>query len=108
MSAQDPLRVSNAPPKPILIWDGDCHFCKRWMERWRAITGDEVDYISSQEIGDRFPEVSREQFQRSIVYVQPSGDVCVAAEAAYRSLGRRRSKRWLSWCYDHVPGFAPV
>jgi hypothetical protein len=32
------VRVSNPPPKPLMIWDGECHFCKRWIERWREIT----------------------------------------------------------------------
>src|SRR5439155_25604862 len=57
-----PLHVSNPPPKPLMIWDGDCHFCRRWIERWREITRDEVDYEISQKVGDRFPEIPREQF----------------------------------------------
>ncbi|PYK29997.1 MAG: hypothetical protein DME57_08395, partial [Verrucomicrobia bacterium] len=56
------LRVANPPPKPLLIWDGECHFCRRWIERWREITGDQVDYETSQQVGDRFPEISRAQF----------------------------------------------
>ena len=31
-----------------------------------------------------------------------------AAEAVYRSLAYRRSREWLAWSYDHVPGFAAV
>ena len=42
------IRVSNPPPKPLIIWDGDCHFCRRWIERWSEITGDAVDYATSQ------------------------------------------------------------
>ena len=29
------ILVRDAPPKPLLIFDGDCHFCRRWIERWR-------------------------------------------------------------------------
>ena len=31
-------RIANArtrfqsPPKPLMIWDGECHFCKRWID----------------------------------------------------------------------------
>jgi predicted DCC family thiol-disulfide oxidoreductase YuxK len=102
------LRVSNPPPKPLLIWDGDCHFCSLWIERWRVLTAGAVDYVTYQEAAARFPEIEREQFQRSVVYIDSSGQVFVAAEAVYRSLGCRSSRKWLSWSYDHVPGFAAV
>ena len=69
MSAKEHLRVSNPPAKPLMIWDGECHFCRRWIERWRVITAGEVDYATYQEIADRFPEIPREQFQRSVVYI---------------------------------------
>ena len=103
-----PTRVSNPPPKPLLIWDGECHFCRRWIERWRVITGTEVDYAPYQEIAQRFPEIPREQFQRSVVYIDRNGQVFVAAAAVYRSLRSCRSKKWLWWSYQHIPGFATV
>jgi lipase maturation factor 1 len=104
----DQLRVSNPPPKPLLIWDGECHFCRRWIERWRVITGSEVDYTPYQEIAQRFPEIPQDRFQRSVVYVDGNGQVFFAAAAVYRSLRCSRSKKWLWWSYQHVPGFAAV
>src|SRR5499427_2053260 len=102
------LRVSNPPPKPLLIWDGDCDFCRLWIERWRQMTAGKVDYTTYQKAADHFPEVPTDQFNRSLVLVQPDGIVLFAAEAVYRSLANRRSREWLSWSYDHVPGFAAV
>ena len=102
------MRVSNPPPKPLMIWDGDCHFCRLWIERWREITGGEVEYTTCQEAADRFPEIPREQFQKSVVYIDKGGEVFFAAEAVYRSLRCRSSRKWMAWSYDHVPGFAPV
>ena len=91
-----------------MIWDGECHFCRRWIERWRLITAGAVEYTTYQEAAARFPEIAREQFQRSVVYIDSNGQVFVAAEAVYRSLRCRSSRKWLSWSYDHVPGFAAV
>src|SRR6266478_4429009 len=71
MKAQSDLRVTNPPPKPLMIWDGECHFCRRWIERWREITANEVDYVTYQEAAERFPEI-------------PLGGYAIA-------LGRRRS-----------------
>jgi predicted DCC family thiol-disulfide oxidoreductase YuxK len=98
--------VAAPPPKPLLIWDGDCHFCRLWIERWQVITRGEVDYATYQEMADRFPEIPREQFQKSVVFVDKDGEVFFAAEAVYRSLRYRSSRKWLSWSYDRVPGFA--
>ena len=72
------------------------------------MTADKVDYTTYQEAGDRFHEISAEQFNRSLVLIQPDGTVFFAAEAAYRSLASHRSREWLAWGYDHVPGFAAV
>jgi predicted DCC family thiol-disulfide oxidoreductase YuxK len=102
------LRVSNPPSKPLLIWDGDCDFCRLWIERWREVTAGEVDYTTYQEAGAHFPEIPAQQFNRSLVLIQPDGTVAFAAEAAYRSLENRRSREWLAWSYDHFPGFAAV
>lgn len=102
------LRVSNLPPKPLLIWDGECHFCRLWIERWREITAGKVEYATYQEAAARFPEVSVDQFQHAIVFIEPDGQVFFAAEAVYRSLASQRSREWLAWSYDHLPGFATV
>src|SRR5438105_3792703 len=102
------MRVSDPPPKPLIIWDGECHFCRRWIERWKEITWGEVDYEASQQIDERFPEIPRAQFERSVVLIEPDGAVYFGAEAAFRALRCRSSKRWLAWSYQNVPGFAPV
>ncbi len=91
-----------------MIWDGQCHFCKRWIERWRQITAGKVDYDPYQQAGARFPEIPIEQFKRSVVFIEPDGETFFAAEAVYRSLRYRSSRKWLAWSYDHVPGYAII
>src|SRR5438445_1664086 len=108
MTNQLHLRVSNPPPKPLMIWDGECHFCKRWVERWREITAGEVDYATYQEAAHQFPKIPIEQFKRAVALIQPDGKTFFAAEAVYRSLRYRSSRKWLTWSYDHIPGFAAV
>ncbi|HEV3099818.1 MAG TPA: lipase maturation factor family protein [Candidatus Udaeobacter sp.] len=108
MANESRLRVSNPPPRPLMIWDGECHFCKRWIERWREITAGKVDYATYQETAARFPEIPVEQFKRAVAFVEPDGEAYFAAEAVYRSLRYRSSRKWLAWSYDHVPGFAAI
>src|SRR5438552_6733697 len=102
------LRIANPPTKPLLIWDGECDFCRLWIERWREITAGKVDYATYQQAAQQFPEIPGEQFKRAMVFIEPDGETFFAAEAVYRSLRHRSSKRWLAWSYDHVPGFAAI
>jgi predicted DCC family thiol-disulfide oxidoreductase YuxK len=101
------MRVTS-PSKPILIFDGDCHFCRRWVERWRELTVGAVEYAPYQEVAARFPEIPREAFENAVHFIERDGTVYRAAEAVFRSLGALHSGRWLVWSYQHVPGFAPI
>src|SRR5882762_5257148 len=108
MANESRSRVLNPPPRPLMIWDGECHFCKRWIERWREITAGKVDYATYQEAAARFPEIPVEQFKRAVAFIEPDGEAFFAAEAVYRSLRYRSSSKWLTGSYDHVPGFAVI
>ena len=101
-------RVSNPPPKPLMIWDGECHFCKMWIDRWREITAGKIDYATYQQAADQFPEIPVDQFKHAMAFIEPDGKTFFAAEAVYRSLQYRSSRTWLAWSYDHVPGFAEI
>jgi predicted DCC family thiol-disulfide oxidoreductase YuxK len=91
-----------------MIWDGECHFCKRWIERWREITAGKVDYVTYQQAAAQFPEIPVEQFNHAVAFIEPDGETFFAAEAVYRSLRYRPSQKWLAWSYEHVPGFAAI
>jgi predicted DCC family thiol-disulfide oxidoreductase YuxK len=99
-------RVSNPPAKPLVLFDGDCHFCRRWIERWRELTGGAVEYAPFQEMAERFPEIPPEAFAEALHFIDGQGQVYHGAAAVFHSLGAVRSGRGLIWCYRHVPGFA--
>ncbi len=100
------MRVSNPPSKPLLIFDGDCHFCRRWIERWRGLTGEAVAYAPSQEVS--FPEIPAEQFQKSVVLVLPGGETHVGADAVYRSLAFAPNRGWPLALYQRSRWFATL
>ena len=108
MTNESHLRVANPPPKPLLIWDGECDFCRLWIERWREITAGKVDYATYQQAARQFPEIPAEQFKCAMAFIEPDGETFFAAEAVYRSLRCRGSRKWLTWSYHHVPGFAAI
>jgi predicted DCC family thiol-disulfide oxidoreductase YuxK len=101
-------RVQAPPSKPLLIWDGECGFCRRWILRWQAITGEWVEYAPLQEpsLWLRFPEVARADCERAVHLIEPDGRVSRGAEAMVRSLAECTSYRWMRWSYEGVPGVA--
>ncbi|MBA3272694.1 MAG: lipase maturation factor family protein [Chthoniobacterales bacterium] len=108
MSSAPHCTVANPPSKPLMIFDGDCHFCRRWIERWREITVDRVEYASSQEVGQRFPEIAQSEFANAVQLVEPNGEVFRGAAAVFRSLGKASGRRWMAAAYDRLPGVATV
>ena len=104
------LRVASPPSKPLLVYDGDCHFCRRWIARWQNATGDAITYLPFQDdsMAGRFPEIPREDFERAIRLILPDGSVCSGAKAVFRSLAEAGKERWLLRLYRKSPGFADL
>lgn len=93
---------------PVLVFDGDCTFCRAWIGYWRRLTGDAIACAPYQEVAGRFPQVPRDNFRRAVQLVLPNGQVLSAAHAVFRSLTTISGYAWLLWAYEHVPGFAAV
>ena len=98
----------SSKPKPLLIYDGQCGFCRRWIHRWTFVTGDRIDYAPYQEVAERFPNIAPEHFKQAAHLVEPDGTVYRGAHAILRSTASAPGHgRWL-WLYEHVPGVAPA
>src|SRR5215210_3823338 len=96
-------RCVSPPAKPLVVFDGDCRFCRRWIERWREMTEGAVEYEPYQEAASRFPEIPRENFEESLHFIATDGIVSRGAEAVFRSLGTVPAGRALIWCHEHLP-----
>jgi predicted DCC family thiol-disulfide oxidoreductase YuxK len=96
--------------KPLMIFDGDCNFCRRWISRWKQATGDRVDYLPFQEPGlfERFPQLRREDCERAVQLIDTDGRVYAAADAVFRALAVAPRRRWTLWLYQEVPGVKPI
>ncbi|HEY3216852.1 MAG TPA: lipase maturation factor family protein [Candidatus Eisenbacteria bacterium] len=94
------------PPKPLLLWDGHCGFCRLWVARWQRSLGDRVDCAPYQEVASRFPERPLERFEQAVQLLEPDGRWSEGAEAVFRSLAHAPGRGWPLWLYRHLPGFA--
>lgn len=101
----------NAPPEtPTLVYDADCGFCVRWVQRWREATGERVEYLASRDVGTRFPHVSADDFSRAVYLFEPDGQTSRGAEAAVRALAAAPGlgRRLPLLAYRRVPGVRPL
>ncbi|MHA3775120.1 lipase maturation factor family protein [Verrucomicrobiota bacterium sgz303538] len=80
------LLVQNRPEKPLVIFDGDCGFCRFWVRRWQALAHDRFNWEPYQEIAERFPEIPKEAFQEAVQLVETDGRVISGADAVMRVL----------------------
>ncbi|MCH8226653.1 MAG: lipase maturation factor family protein, partial [Chloroflexi bacterium] len=98
----------NRPSLPLLVFDGDCRFCRLWVDYWRRLTGDRVSYASFQEAGQQFPQVSPAAFQGAVQLIMPDGQVLTGAHAVFRVLAHAPGQGWLLWLYQRLWGFAAL
>ena len=103
-------RVAQPPSRPLLVFDGGCPCCGRWIRRWQQVTGDAVEYLPAQDprVAAQFPEIPRAQFDTAVQLIDRDGAVYAGAEAVFRTLARNALWRWLLRGYTGFPPFAAV
>ncbi|MDP9291497.1 MAG: lipase maturation factor family protein [Verrucomicrobiota bacterium] len=101
------LRDARAPSKPLLIFDGDCNFCIRWIERWREATRDRVDYEPFQQVGENYPEIPRSRFEKAVQLIEPDGFVLSGADAVFQTLSYS-PRRHIARVAQAIPGVVAI
>lgn len=101
-----PLRCAFRPPRPLLLWDGQCGFCARWARRIKSLAGDRIECAPYQQRLNDFPEIAAEYFASAVFLILPDGRACHSAEAIYRALALRRPLGILLLLYQKCSPFA--
>src|SRR5438477_2257367 len=104
---------SDRPPnrphdRPLMLFDGDCGFCRFWVRRWRSQTRGQVDFAPAQQEASRFPQIPDDDWKKAVQLVWPDGKVYQGAEAVFRALAMVPEHRWPLAAYEHVPGVRPA
>src|SRR5579863_6825457 len=94
----------SALDRPLLLFDGDCGFCRFWVARWRTMTRGYVDFAPAQQEASRFPRITDEAGKKSTLLATPDGAIYAGAEAVFRMLAYVPEYRWMLAAYLHVPG----
>ena len=108
MTRPGTYRAVAPPPRPLVVFDGDCSFCRFWIDRWRRTSGDRLDYAPYQQAASRFPEIPVEEFRRAVGLIRPSGEVLFGAAAVVAARAEVPGRGLWSWSYRRVPGARAV
>ncbi|ELR73293.1 hypothetical protein C900_04145 [Fulvivirga imtechensis AK7] len=75
------------PPngKPMMVWDGDCNFCRYWICVLKSKTGDELEYQTYQEAAGYYSNISRQAFAEAVRLIDGGGQVYSGPDSAYRA-----------------------
>lgn len=99
----------DAPPKdgrPVLYWDADCNFCRRWVDRWREDSAGTVDYETLQSASPEVIAAAGGVPFKRIVLRRADGSLATGAAAALEALAAGgRGGRGILALYRGFPPF---
>ncbi len=97
-----PQQVSHPPAQLHVLFDGDCGFCRFWIERWRRESREPTRFEPYQEAASRYPEIPVAAFSEAVQAIDPEGKVYSGADAVFRLL-RHSRWRWIHWMAEDLP-----
>jgi predicted DCC family thiol-disulfide oxidoreductase YuxK len=94
---QEINKTAYPPTHPILVWDGECKFCKWWKTRWELKTKNQLDFKTYQEVASQFQDIPLKEFKKASRLIETDGAVYSGPDSAYRSLYISGNKKWHHW-----------
>jgi len=98
----------NSYRAPVMLFDGECGFCRGWIKKWNRITGELVSYEPYQEALPRFSEVTRKQCEEAVQLIMPGGKVYSGAHAVFKTLALSGKHPLPLRLYEKLPLFGRV
>ncbi len=89
----------------LLVYDGDCRFCRYCVDYARARTGSRVDYRAYQTLAPGFGGLTAQDYAAAIQLFDNGERRAQGANAAFVVMQLAGAGGWL-WCYRRLPGFA--
>lgn len=111
---EDQPETAEMPAPPFVLWDGECGFCRKWVEHWKETVGPDVTFLPYQEAP---PELLAEwdldevELAQAMHFVEgPERQVHRGAAAVFELLSLAPEVRYelLLRLYRSVPPFALV
>ncbi len=98
--------MSEAARQPVVVYDGECAFCRRQIARIRRYDRHaRFECVPRQTPGltERFPALGDGGFDTGMRLIMPDGRIYIGADSVYQIARRLAVFRWFAWLY-RVPG----
>ena len=98
------------PAADVVIFDGQCRFCRRQVERiFRADSGGRLAFVSLHDplVAERWPDLSHDQLMNEMTIIDRRGKRHGGA-GAFKYLTRRLPRWWALAPIMHFPGVMPI
>ncbi|MBI2608229.1 MAG: DUF393 domain-containing protein [Deltaproteobacteria bacterium] len=94
--------------RPLIIYDGDCRICCRWINFQKHKIKKNLFYSPYQDVPQDFLNIPLKQFQKSLHYIDEKDHVFAGAYAVCKLWSYREHLKWVLWLYENIPGFSFV
>lgn len=91
--------------KPLMVWDGECGFCKYWTTRWSKYTGTKVIYEPYQTAAERFEDIDEVHFKQASRLIETDGRIYSGPRSAYRTFTYGSKWGFLDKWYENKKWF---
>lgn len=94
--------------KPLIVWDGNCGFCKYWILKWKVLTQDKIAFATYQEIVPQLEDMEEQTFRNAVQLIMPDGTVYGGAAAAFKSMAIGANFNLFDTLYSQLALFRKV
>lgn len=98
------------PTADVVIWDGQCNFCRAQVERLKGWDSDRLSYLSlhDKRAHEMCPDLSEDQLMEQIWVVCPDRITKFGGADAAKYLSKRLPKLWWLCPILHIPLAMPL
>lgn len=110
MSKINPLPdVDELPKADVVIYDGQCNFCRAQVHRLNWFVKGELAFVSLHDprVAQRYPELSNEQLMAQMYVVTQDGQK-LGGIRGVKYLSRKHGRMWIFAPILHIPFSLPV
>ena len=105
--------MDDLPDADVVIYDGQCNFCRAQVERLNSIAGGRLAFVSLHDsrVAERFPDLSHNALMQQMYVVTRTSDGYgrrFGGADAGRYLSRRLPWLWIIAPFLHLPFSRPL
>ena len=91
---------------PLVVYDGDCSFCRRWLKSYESISSpDRIAWSPYQKAAGTFPGIPEKEFSKAIHLMHPEGHHTKGAHAVFELMNLVDLRTWPLVLYRYLLPF---